>query len=227
MSIYTDLEQHIRDSYELIKQYEDIIKVSNNPKEQARSRRAINEQWQLIKDYLAEYTLLSNKLHLAIPEDIILINTLLSSSSKTSKYPVAQTQDAYSSQGVSNNQSIQNSNPQNPSQASTIDLQETRLSILEIIKSILEKYLWGQFILFLLFLLGLVEGFAVVFDIPPYPRLLVLTSITFIGWLFIWGVSFIPRCRNHYHTWDRWLTLVLLIVATSIFGWLTYIETLR
>jgi hypothetical protein len=224
MSLYTDLEQHIRQSYELIKQYEDIIRLSNKPKEQARSRRVINEQWQLIKHYLAEYILLCENLHLAMPEDITLIEALLSSSVKTSKYPVAPTQDAYLSQGLSENQSIQDSKSQNSSQTPAQDLQETRLSSLAIISSFLENYLWGQFLLLLLFLVGFIEGIVGVFDVPPYPRRLALTFLTLSGGLIIWGLSFIPRSRNHYHTWDRWLTLVLLIIATSIFGWLTYLE---
>jgi len=66
----TDLEQHIRESYKLIREYEDILRLSDNPKEQARSRRAIEEQWGLIKGYLAEYVLLCERLNLAMPGDI-------------------------------------------------------------------------------------------------------------------------------------------------------------
>jgi len=70
MSRKTDLEQHIRESYSLIRQYEDMLRLSADPKEQARSRRGIEEQWELIERYLAEYVLLCERLSLTVPEDI-------------------------------------------------------------------------------------------------------------------------------------------------------------
>jgi hypothetical protein len=48
MSLKTDLEQRIRKSYNLIRQYEDIIAVSSDPKEKERSRQHIQEQQELI-----------------------------------------------------------------------------------------------------------------------------------------------------------------------------------
>jgi len=70
MSRKTDLEQHIRESYQLIREYEEIQRLSDDPKEQARSRRAIEEQRVLIKGYLAEYVPLCERLGLTMPEDI-------------------------------------------------------------------------------------------------------------------------------------------------------------
>jgi hypothetical protein len=70
MSRKTDLEGHIRDSYRLIREYEKILRLSADPKEQARSRDAVEEQWELIKGYLAEYVPLCKRLSLATPEDI-------------------------------------------------------------------------------------------------------------------------------------------------------------
>ena len=55
MSHKTDLERRTRESYGLICEYQEIISTSGDPKERARSRRVIAEQWALIKDYLAEY----------------------------------------------------------------------------------------------------------------------------------------------------------------------------
>ena len=75
MSRKTDLEQHIRESYKLIREFEDILRLSDNPKEQARARRAINEQWDIIKGYVAEYVPLCERLGLGIPEDITEIAT--------------------------------------------------------------------------------------------------------------------------------------------------------
>lgn len=55
MSRKTDLEHHLRESYALIREYEAIVQTSSEPKEKARSRRAIEEQWALVEGYLAEY----------------------------------------------------------------------------------------------------------------------------------------------------------------------------
>ena len=69
-----DLEQHIRESYKLIREFEDILRLSDNPKEQARARRGIEEQWELIKGYLAGYVPLCERLGLAMPKDIAEIS---------------------------------------------------------------------------------------------------------------------------------------------------------
>ena len=55
MSRQADLEQHIHQSYDLAREYEAIFQIASDPKEKARARRAIEEQWALIKSYLAEY----------------------------------------------------------------------------------------------------------------------------------------------------------------------------
>jgi hypothetical protein len=63
----TDLEHHLRESYALIREYEAIIQTSSEPKEKARSRRAIEEQWALVEGYLAEYRRLAGD---AWPADV-------------------------------------------------------------------------------------------------------------------------------------------------------------
>ena len=55
MSRKDDLERSIRDSYEIIREYEDQIRIASRPEEKARARRAIDEQWTNIEGYLAEY----------------------------------------------------------------------------------------------------------------------------------------------------------------------------
>lgn len=55
MSRKADLEHHIHESYDLVREYEAIIQTSSDPKVIARSRRAIEEQWALIEGYLAEH----------------------------------------------------------------------------------------------------------------------------------------------------------------------------
>jgi hypothetical protein len=54
-----DLEQSIRESYEIIRDYERQIQVSDRPEEKLRARRAIAEQWNLIEGYLNEYSSLA------------------------------------------------------------------------------------------------------------------------------------------------------------------------
>lgn len=65
-----DLEQSIRESYQIVHQYESIIRTSDRPEEKLRARRVTAEQWQLVRDYLAEYRpLVDGKL----PEEIAQI----------------------------------------------------------------------------------------------------------------------------------------------------------
>jgi len=54
-----DLETAIQESYELIREYEAIIRTSDRPKEKARARREIEEQQALIKGYQAELNTLT------------------------------------------------------------------------------------------------------------------------------------------------------------------------
>jgi|GEM_PF-1641365 len=65
-----DLEGHIRESYDLIREYEDILRLSGDPKEKARTRRAIEEQWSLIEGYLSEYRLLCQRNGTPLPAGI-------------------------------------------------------------------------------------------------------------------------------------------------------------
>ncbi|MBN1936230.1 MAG: AAA family ATPase [Anaerolineae bacterium] len=65
----TDLEEHIRESYRLINEYETIYRVSSDPKEQARCRQIIDEQWTLLESYLGDYA----KIVQDMPQDILEI----------------------------------------------------------------------------------------------------------------------------------------------------------
>jgi len=67
MSRKEDLERHIRESYSLICKYEEIQRLSDDPKEQSRSQRNIGEQWELVRSYLAEYISLCGRLNRAVP----------------------------------------------------------------------------------------------------------------------------------------------------------------
>jgi hypothetical protein len=68
-----DLESHIRASYDLIHQYEEIARTSDRPPEKARARREIEEQWDLIKGHLAEYRTLCQRLGKPLAEDVLEI----------------------------------------------------------------------------------------------------------------------------------------------------------
>jgi hypothetical protein len=70
MSRKEDLERHIRESYALIREYEDIVRLSNDPREKARGRRTIGEQWQLIVGYAKEYLAICQHLETPIPSDV-------------------------------------------------------------------------------------------------------------------------------------------------------------
>jgi hypothetical protein len=70
MSRKVDLEKSIFDSYGIIREYEDILRLSDNPKEKARARRAIEEQQEFVKGYLEEYASLCGKLARPMPENI-------------------------------------------------------------------------------------------------------------------------------------------------------------
>lgn len=65
-----DLERHIRESYAIIRQYEEIERTSDRPKEKARARRNIEEQWNLVEEYAREYLALCQHGDSPIPSDI-------------------------------------------------------------------------------------------------------------------------------------------------------------
>jgi hypothetical protein len=67
MSRKDDVEQAIRESYEIIREYEDTIRTSSRPEESARARQMIHKQWGLIGAYLTEYIPLAQG---ALPADI-------------------------------------------------------------------------------------------------------------------------------------------------------------
>jgi hypothetical protein len=70
MSRKGDLESHIRESYGIVREYEDLIRTSDRPEEKLRARRAIEGQWALIEGYLEEYRRLAGG---AWPPDLVEI----------------------------------------------------------------------------------------------------------------------------------------------------------
>ena len=75
MSRKMDLEQHIRESYGLVREYKSILQTASDPREKIRCRRAIEEQWRLIEGHLDEYVLLHQRLGEAIASDMVQIAT--------------------------------------------------------------------------------------------------------------------------------------------------------
>jgi hypothetical protein len=65
-----DLEDYLRESYLFIKGYEDIIRVSVDPREKARAQRSIETQWSFIRDNLTEYINLAKHLGVNVPTGI-------------------------------------------------------------------------------------------------------------------------------------------------------------
>lgn len=63
----TNLEDHIRESFILIGEYEAAAQTSDHPEERARASRLVQEQWKLIEGYLAEYETLAGD---TFPADI-------------------------------------------------------------------------------------------------------------------------------------------------------------
>jgi hypothetical protein len=53
-----DLETSIRESYDLVRQYEELIKTSREPLDIKRWQGEISRQWELIRSWLDEYTAL-------------------------------------------------------------------------------------------------------------------------------------------------------------------------
>ncbi len=64
------LEKQIFESYDLINGFEAIRQDSSDPKEKLRCKREINEQWELIEEYLDKYLALCNTLNHKIHRNI-------------------------------------------------------------------------------------------------------------------------------------------------------------
>lgn len=84
MTRKSDLEKHIRESYQIIRECEDIVRLSNDPKERLRNQRTIEEQQRLIQGYLNEYQPLCQALNQPPPEDVAQIIIIISSGKKPS-----------------------------------------------------------------------------------------------------------------------------------------------
>src|SRR5947208_759943 len=66
-----DLEGNIRESYDLIRQYETIGRETDRPKERRHAGRVAEEQWGYIKNYLDEYIPLCERLRQSISAEFL------------------------------------------------------------------------------------------------------------------------------------------------------------
>lgn len=74
MSRKDDLEQLLRDSYEIIAENQQIVQVSSDlPAQRKRAQRETKSQWELIEGYLSEYVPLCLATQTEIPTDIVQI----------------------------------------------------------------------------------------------------------------------------------------------------------
>jgi hypothetical protein len=69
----TDLEQHVRESYGLIREYEAKIQVEYDPQAKLRWQRQAVEQRDNIHRWLSEYQSLCQRLERSVPDDIAQI----------------------------------------------------------------------------------------------------------------------------------------------------------
>jgi TIR domain/Effector-associated domain 7 len=72
-----DLENIVRDSYSFIRGYESILGLSDDPREKWQAQQSIDNQANVIKDFLGEYMELANQLGVSVPIDIIQISASL------------------------------------------------------------------------------------------------------------------------------------------------------
>lgn len=89
MSRKDDLEYNILESYDIIREYEAIIRIADRPEEVIRAQRVTQKQWSLIEDYLAEYCNLVGE---TLPDEIVQIAAHFELRKKESPDPVATCQ---------------------------------------------------------------------------------------------------------------------------------------
>lgn len=86
------LENHVRESARLIREYEQILQQSLNPTEKARCRTEIADQRKLIKTYLHEYARLVKGAGATVPADILQIAAASKVAIATSDSPFTTTE---------------------------------------------------------------------------------------------------------------------------------------
>ncbi len=192
MSRKDDLEHSIRESNKLIREFEDILRLSDNPKEQARSRRSIEEQQKLIKGHLNEYVPLCKRLSLTMPGDIAVI--------ASSSFPQPSPNLAVIESEPQDSPRKRPLAPKQPAPQMERVQPEPASPSLEQLGNVPKRYLWGLFVVVLVFFIGLLEGLFGIFDVSPYPRRLALTILTALGGGTILGLSYLPRYRTRYQT---------------------------
>ena len=80
-----DLEENIRDAYDLIREYEGRISLAEGPQARRRYEKQRDEQWELIRRWLGDYLSLCQRLSLPVPDEIAQIATRFPELSKVIK----------------------------------------------------------------------------------------------------------------------------------------------
>ncbi|MBN1935121.1 MAG: protein kinase [Anaerolineae bacterium] len=97
MSRRDDLEAYIRDSYDIIREYEREVQFADQPEKCVRARRELDKHWNLVHGYLDEYTRLTHSAlppelneiaaHFGFPQDVVEYHPALKSSSDIQAEP--------------------------------------------------------------------------------------------------------------------------------------------
>jgi len=82
-----------------------------------------------------------------------------------------------------------------------------------------ERCLWTDYVAWIVACVAFLATIAEAFDASPCPLLLSFAILAFVGGAGILGFSLLHNYRSRYRTWDRLLTLVLLILATGAGVW--------
>src|SRR5512143_1346802 len=77
MSPKSDLEQRIRETYSLWREYEDLARLSGDPKERARAQRNGQEQREFLQHDLTEYAALCRHLNVPLPGEMAEIGAVV------------------------------------------------------------------------------------------------------------------------------------------------------
>ena len=85
--------------------------------------------------------------------------------------------------------------------------------------------LWWIFVWWFGFLLTVISNWSGVWDqTSPCLRLWILTVLTALGGFAIVGFGSFSRSRIFYLPWDRIVTFILVVIATTVLSWFTYQE---
>ena len=209
MSRRDDLEQHIRESYELVREYEDIVRTTDRPEERQRAERVIRKQRSLIGVYLGEYQGLLEQLRQDMPQDIAEITVSQQAVRKEGHAgrPRSDVREKASKE-------LKTESPPQPEQDGPVRA---------LVDWLLDRWLWLYYGLVLLVaVLGFVSNMGQVFHLTLCTQHVLFAALAFVGGILSVGFSFMPHVRDRYENWDRLVTAGICIGVTIVLGVLAY-----